>query len=889
MRYILLFILTLSALNIQAQTYTLSGKVTDNDLLEPLIGVTVYVGEKGVVTDFNGDYRLELPNGTHEVKFSYVGFEDRVETVVISGASVTKDIIMGESSEVLTEVVVTADIAIERRTPVAFSNIPTVKIQEELAARDIPMLLNSTPGVYATETGGGDGDARVTIRGFNQRNVAVMLDGIPVNDMENGWVYWSNWFGLNAVTRSMQVQRGLGASKLAVPSVGGTMNILTKGIDAKRGVNFKQTIGNDGFSNSELGFTTGRLKNGLGISAAVSYKTGRGWVDQNWTNGAFYFLRIDKTLGKHTLTLSGFGAPQSHGQRSFRSPAAVYDRDHAENELDIPSEINDASLELSGLDRGLKYNRHWGEFYRSDIIDGDTLLGSKETLNTRKNYYHKPQFTIKDFWAPNNNFYLSNILYLSVGNGGGTGMDGDNERYLENGQIDLQDVWNKNRFGFYDPVFQQIVRPIDPTFSETENKATTILRSSINNHFWYGLLSTFNYSPDANFTYSGGIDMRSYKGEHYREVYDLLGGDYFTDGGEMLREGDKYDYHNDGQVRWGGMFGLVEYKRGLVSSFINLSGNMSAYQRIDYNQPEGEQKTDWKYIPGYTAKMGANVNVDEYQNVFMNVGYLSKTPRFNNVFNNDNKEFLDIRNEEVAAVELGYGLKLQKIAANVNAYATRWNNKPLDRAPSVASVVDPEDRLPVNINGIKANHLGLEIDFAYKPISALEIEGLLSVGDWKWQSGDSVFVYNQNGDLEQSIYFDAKGIHVGDAAQLQYGGSLRLKPVRDTYIQLKGIYFGKQYANLDPFSLQDENAGTESWKMPDYFLLDLSAGYYFKVREARCSLRGNILNILNATYISDANNNDQFAQPSYSDFDAKSATVFYGQGRRWTISLGIKL
>ena len=55
---------------------------------------------------------------------------------------------------------------------------------------------------------------------MHQRNVAVMIDGIPVNDMENGWVYWSNWFGLDAVTSNIQVQRGLGASKLPSNQLG---------------------------------------------------------------------------------------------------------------------------------------------------------------------------------------------------------------------------------------------------------------------------------------------------------------------------------------------------------------------------------------------------------------------------------------------------------------------------------------------------------------------------------------------------------------------------------------------------------------------------------------------------------------------------------------------
>ena len=61
----------------------------------------------------------------------------------------------------------------------------------------------------ATNQGGGAGDARINVRGFNQRNVAIMINGIPVNDMENGWVFWSNWDGVTDVTSSIQ-QKDLG-------------------------------------------------------------------------------------------------------------------------------------------------------------------------------------------------------------------------------------------------------------------------------------------------------------------------------------------------------------------------------------------------------------------------------------------------------------------------------------------------------------------------------------------------------------------------------------------------------------------------------------------------------------------------------------------------------
>ena len=78
-------------------------------------------------------------------------------------------------------------------------------------------MLNVTPSVYSTVQGGGAGDARVNVRGFSQRHTAVMINGVPVNDMENGWVYWSNWDGVGDAATSIQLQRGLSAINLATP------------------------------------------------------------------------------------------------------------------------------------------------------------------------------------------------------------------------------------------------------------------------------------------------------------------------------------------------------------------------------------------------------------------------------------------------------------------------------------------------------------------------------------------------------------------------------------------------------------------------------------------------------------------------------------------------
>lgn len=120
-----------------------------------------------------------------------------------------------------------ASRAVEGETPVSFSTIDVQQIEMELGSRDLPMVLEITPSVYASQDGGGAGDSRVNVRGFNQRNVAVMINGIPMNDMENGWVYWSNWDGLSDSSQSIQVQRGMSNVTLATPSIGGTLNIIT--------------------------------------------------------------------------------------------------------------------------------------------------------------------------------------------------------------------------------------------------------------------------------------------------------------------------------------------------------------------------------------------------------------------------------------------------------------------------------------------------------------------------------------------------------------------------------------------------------------------------------------------------------------------------------------
>ena len=901
---------------------TLKGYIYDDISSETLIGANIIASNgSGTVTDFEGYFELALPKGEVEIRVSYVGYKEERMTLQLEQ---NKTINFYLSTQILNEVQVVSDIARSRETPVAFSNISPKKLEEELAGQDIPMIPNSTPGVYATQSGGGDGDARISIRGFNQRNVAVMIDGIPMNDMENGWVYWSNWFGLDLMTKTIQVQRGLGASKLAIPAVGGTMNILTKGINNKEEVSFSQNVGNNGFLRSTVGYNSGKLKNGWGYSLAGSYKRGDGWVDQTWTEGFFYFMKVQKKFNDHSLSFTAFGAPQSHGQRSYKKAISLYDMDYAAS----------LGIDTSGVDGnyGLRYNEHWGELNRYTVnfdengIPIDTTFAKNEVVNEKMNYYHKPQLSLNHLWSVNKKMVISNVLYASLGNGGGTGITPSlvSGSFNSNRQIDFQSMYDRNSgntreslLGFtYDP-------SIDPSYSSTERKSTQFLRSSINNHRWFGLLSTYNYQANNEYTFSGGFDLRHYTGEHYREVYDLLGGDYYVandnvaarDSSAIIRKGDKFAYHNDGLVKWLGLFQQMEYNTGNWSAFVNVSFSSTGYKRIDYFRPmdlvlndtimvqvlsygdtifnNGNEYTvdspearhtesKWKWIPGYTFKTGLNYNLDEFNNVFMNLGYLEKAPKFRNIFDFDNRLFANIRNEEVAAIELGHSYSSNKISSNLNLYHTQWRNKP----QSGSAVVGGEP-IMYNINGINALHKGIEFDVSIKVTEKISLEFLSSVGDWRWTSGDTIRSYDDNNQLIGLDYFDASGVHVGDAAQLQLGSSLRYQFNKNAYVKLKAMRFDNHYADFNPFELQGEDVGRDSWKTPAYSLIDFHGGYRFRYAGMHFDFKINVLNVLNTIYISDALNNDSYISGNKFNFDAASASVFMGMGRRLTSSLKI--
>jgi iron complex outermembrane receptor protein len=906
----------LTATSVHAQKTRVYGVVKDANSGETLISANVLVAEgKGVVTDFDGKYSIEVANGNYTMRISYIGYESTTREIKANGGQLEVNFALDNTT--LNEVRVVADMALDRKTPVAFTNIDPVKIKQELAGQDLPMLLNSTPGVYATNQGGGAGDARITIRGFSQRNISVQIDGVPMNDMENGEVYWSNWAGIEGVTQRVQVQRGLGASKLAIPAVGGSMNILTTGITSKRSTDISLTVGNNGLIRTNIGFNSGRLDKGWGVTAAFAFDRQDGWVESTGATRAFYFIKLQKELGNHMLSFSAMGAPQERSQRSFQQPIFLYDRAYAQ-ELGV--NLNHPSVTSNPLpgNYGPQYNQQWGNVIRSR--NDPNAMSSQQSV--AQNFYHKPILNLKHFWSKDK-WSVSNIVYASFGNGGGTQLRGNTSNFDQYGHFNLTSLYNENITGtaFVPPYNLSAVN------DTSQYQARNLILANMNNHYWYGLLTTIDHRINDAWKLAMGIDFRSYWVERYSTPYDLLGANYavinptseplglFNGSDNVKRIGDVAGYRANTNVYTAGIFGQVEYSKDKFSGFISVTVGNNSYIRSDqmrkrdlvladtimrqvlgindtityngqrYTHQSGEAKTattDWVNFWGGTAKLGVNYNINKQMNVFANGGVFFRPPTIADVYSGQTFNIVEgIRTELSWGVELGYSIKYPRWAANLNIYRTTWENRPVKTSVSIGGTATT-----VAIPNIGSIHQGIELDAVYKTPWFFDVEGLISYGDWRWNGNALAYYYPEGSDIaSDSSEVAADGVHVGDAAQFQVAGSINVKPVEGVYIKAQFTYFDNNFSDFNPLDLQGANRNRDSWKMPSYYLLDIHAGWTIKLKKMDVSLRASVLNVLDAMFISDASNN---ASSGIQNFDAASATVFPGMGRRWTATVGIK-
>lgn len=908
-----------------------TGTITDGTGGLPGANVVIKGSTNATSTDFDGKFTLTSPSSTGEIVISFLGYDNLTLKFNVANGATTNlgTITLASNSNELSEIVVKStvvDIAKDRKTPVAVSTIKAAEIQEKLGTQEFPEILRNTPSVYVTKSGGGFGDSRINIRGFNQNNIAVMINGMPVNDMENGSVYWSNWAGLSDVTSAMQVQRGLGSSKLATPSVGGTINIVTKSSDKKEGGSFSSGFGNARNFKIQGSYNTGKLSNGLSASVLLSQTMGDGYINGTSFEGSNYYIALGYATknDKHDFQLTVTGAPQWHNQRSTVSTIATYQKY--------------GSL----TDPNIRYN-----------ADAGTLNG--EDYNIRKNYYHKPVASLNWDYKINETTKLSTVAYASMGRGAGasaTGGIGGNLYnaavfQLPDGSVDYNKIqaWNNGTGSVFFNGANRTRTQIGGVYQNSSSTGRTgagnatspyvynttsgiTQTSSINSHDWFGALINLNKKLSNTLTLDFGIDARTYTGYHFTVVNDRLGGDEFYDNniaslkptGRRLtstyatnvqwnvfddRQYEKISFNSTGKVRWYGAFTQLEYSKDNLTAFVQGAISQQGFKREDdfvYLPTDPLASTDYKNILGGNVKGGANYNINEKHNVYVNAGYYSRQPFFNSVYpNNRSTVNPNLTNEKITGFEAGYGFRSRFFNATVNLYNTTWNDRYLkgNALPTDASTY-------TEYVGLNEVHSGAELEVSSNITDKFRVNGMFSYGIWEYKGNATVNAYYQAdnspvaGYTATPVYMDK--VKVGDAAQLTASLGASYEVLTRVTVDANYNFNDKLYAGLSPINFSDPN-NKGALQLPSYGIFDAGFSYKMLVGENKdksVNFRLNVNNLFDKIYIAESRTNI-FADDNVSSSNAALGTyasnnrlyqgvadanqVFFGFGRTWNFSL----
>lgn len=535
---LILFFIFVMPIILFADTGNIVGRVTNKTSGAPIRGVSIYLEDSGIGTYSKEDGTFVLRDvslGEHTIYARFVGFRTLSEKINVEKDITTQVMFEMEIEAIKMEgITISANRAVKRETPIAFTDINEEIISDKYTTQDIPQLLEDVPGLFANTTG--IGDAQITMRGFEADKIQVLINGIPVNDPESQKVYWSNWTGLSSNVKSVQVQKGAGSSLYGSGAFGGSLNIETMESTPDREITIRSSFGGystegdvadgkgditeyDPYNYSAIcRYNSGNLYGGkFNYNIMVERKAGDYYLAGTEYDGYSFGLETQNIIGPHKINCSFIGAPQNHNQVYFKS------------DLNL--------MEILGRE----YSRNNHEY--------------------QENYYFKPQFSIRDEWKISDKQLLMTNVFVTKGDGGGKYLSQDKfdintgKLYFRDDFLDKDDPtgfeWNqfaKHALYLYEE-YDLIVEGFNPNDSiyipafgiwipavtyldnngepvQVNGNGTNFFQSrydyswrnnSISDHFQLGMNTYYQHKLNSKIDMILGGELRRWVADHYRK------------------------------------------------------------------------------------------------------------------------------------------------------------------------------------------------------------------------------------------------------------------------------------------------------------------------------------------------------------------------------------
>ncbi|MFZ9475243.1 MAG: hypothetical protein ACO28K_08985 [Bacteroidia bacterium] len=732
--------------------------------------------------------------------------------------------------------------------------------EADMDQQDVSSLLQSSKDVFTQFSSFQFSNARYRLRGYAAENQMIMINGINVNSLETGFATWSNWGGLNDVTRYTETRFGLGANRYGFSGPGGYTNINSRASDFKKGSRASYGVSNRIFRNRfMLTHSTGMMKNGWAITLSASARNGEAvYIPGTYFNAQAFYLSIDKRINeKHLLSFTGFYAPIEQGRS------------------------NGETIEAYTIAKDNYYNSAWG-------------LQNGKVRNASVSRVNKPQLQLHHVWSPNATMQWDNGVFYSFGTMGLSGLnwnDAPNPRpdyyrylpsyYRDLGNNSMADYsiqqWN-TQLNTRQIDWDRMIRmnqsnlyslPGSGVVNTTETRARYILENRIDDHQQLGYNSIFNKRFGSWFL-SSGLQAYYQKTKRYKILEDLLGSTFWLDYDQFAPEqGVSADVQQnnldnpDRKILQGDTFGynyaLITQRQELWSQLEWNGKNMDAYTALSISRQTTQREGYWangKFpttskgssnlleLINYGAKAGITYKISGKQFLTANTLWQTRSPEAQNIFLSPRSRqdmVSEIKPEIVISNDISYRVQAPGFKFRFTLYHSQFNQQLWLR-----SFWSDEFNNNINLfmNGLNQTHQGIEMGIEKVIYTAHTLQGALGWGQFYYTNRPVLQAWQDNNAnalfTNRTVYL--KHYRVGGTPQFVAGIGYKYNAPAHWFYSIYANYFDAIYVEPNPDRRTAEAVSKyldsevqyyaeiiDQFKLPSYYVFNAQLGKSFKI------------------------------------------------------------
>ncbi len=808
--------------------------------------------------------------------------------------------------------------------------------------------VGSANNVYTSNIGYQWSPVRFKYRAYDSRYNDVYMNGVMVNNIENGRFNFSTIGGMNDATRNQDASSPFEDNSFSISNMGGSNNYNFRASMQPAGHKVTLSGANRNYTlRGMYTYGTGLTDKGWAFFGTVGYRWANmqtAAVKGTFYNSLSYFLSLQKVFNdKHSLNLATWGNPTERAQQGASTDEAYW------------------------LANDRQYNPYWGyqngkmrssrvvnNFEPTALLTWDYKINDKMKLTTSligkyvmysatRLQYNDSRNPAPDYWK---NFPSSQYDVWDIENV-------QNWDYAMDAWQSSYDYWTRsdaNRQINFDQLYAA-----NRTNNALGKDAAYFITAKHNDHLNLRLGSTFDYSITQNTKWRVGLQLGTNKGMHYQTINDMLGARYLHNvnnyaigtylpgsdqsyynlydrlygGNRMIGEGDTYGYDYDITVRDFKAWTALSWNRGIGHYFVSAKmGGTQMYRYGHMNNgicpnyaDENGREVRFSYGRSRTAgfldggvKAGATLNLGKGHGIALGAGFETRAPYANTAFVSPemNNNFVkNLYNEKVASAELGYRLNNNWLQLNVTGYfsrtfdGTEWQNFYFDDVNSFTYV---------SLTDVSKNFYGVEVGAKFKINSSLDITAMTTWSDNLYtNNSDCVYMLSTKGTESHTTCYN-KGMRESGTPLSAYSLAVNYR-IKRWYLSLIGNYYDRIYLSYSSCLRYKENVATQvedpvtgqmitTYEVPEQspgkggFMLDASIGKQIFVAHHPMSINLTLTNILNNTGIctggyeqsrSNYSTNKNGTQGNQRVYDFRNSYKrFYAQGFNFMLNVNYR-